>query len=118
MHRQRGVALSGLLFWGVIIAVVAMLGIKVAPAVIDYYTILKNVKAVAASSSGRTVPEIRNAYSKYSEVDHPKTLEPSFFFKQKTAYEIVIAFSYEKRIHLFVNVSLLIEFQGSSSGRS
>ncbi|MBA3997900.1 MAG: DUF4845 domain-containing protein [Candidatus Accumulibacter sp.] len=118
MHRQRGVALSGLLFWGVIIAVVAMLGIKVAPAVIDYYTILKNVKAVAASSSGRTVPEIRNAYSKYSEVDHTKTLEPSDLDISKDGNEIVIAFSYEKRIHLFANVSLLIEFQGSSSGRS
>ena len=37
MKKQRGVALSGLLIWGVIIAIVALLGIKVAPEVIDYY---------------------------------------------------------------------------------
>lgn len=118
MHRQRGVALSGLLFWGVIVAVVAMLGMKVAPSVIDYYTILKNVKAVAASSSGRTVPEIRSAYSKFAEVDHTQTLQPSDLDISKDGNEIVIAFAYEKRIHLFANVSLLIDFQGSSSGRS
>ena len=43
MKYQRGVTLSGLLIWGVIIAVVAMLGLRVAPDVIDYYKIKKIV---------------------------------------------------------------------------
>lgn len=116
MGKQRGVALSGLLYWGVIIAVVSMLGIKVAPEVIDYLKIEKSVKSTAANATGKTVPEIRLAFSKYAEVEHIKTITPADLDISKEGNEIVIAFAYETRIPLFTNVSLVINFQGSSSG--
>ncbi|MBL0165762.1 MAG: DUF4845 domain-containing protein [Propionivibrio sp.] len=116
-QRQRGVALSGLIFWGIIIAVVAMLGIKVAPEVIDYYKIKKSVKSTALNASGKTVPEIRSAYDKYAEVEHIKTITPADLDISKEGNDVVIAFAYEKRIPLFYNVSLLIDFEGSASGR-
>ena len=118
MNRQSGVAMSGLMFWSVVIAVVAMLGIKVAPDYIDYYKIQKSIKSTAAASSGLTVPEIRKAYSKFQEIEHIQSVQPADLDISKDGNEIVIAFAYEKRIPLFANVSLLIDFQGSSSGRS
>lgn len=117
MKKQLGVAISGLLVWGVLIAVVAMLGIKVAPEVIDYYKIKKGVTATAANANGKTVAEIRAIYGKYAEVDHTQTLAPADLDISKEGGEVVISFSYEKRIPLFANVSLLIEFEGSSSGQ-
>jgi hypothetical protein len=53
MKYQRGVALSGLIFWGVIFFLVAVLGMKVAPTTIEYYKILKNTKAVVAQVPAR-----------------------------------------------------------------
>lgn len=117
MDRQRGVALSGLLLWGVVFALCALLAIKVVPPVIDYFTIQKDIKAVAANSAGLTVPEIRKAYERYAEVDHIKTLAAADLDISKEGNEVVIAYAYEKRIQLFANVALLIEFHGSSSGR-
>ena len=117
MKKQLGVAISGLMIWGVVIAIVAMLGIKVAPEVIDYYKIKKGVTATAANANGKTVAEIRAMYGKYAEVDHTQTLSPADLDISKEGGEVVIGFSYEKRIPLFANVSLLIEFEGSSSGQ-
>ena len=117
MRHQRGVSLSGLLIWGFIIAVVALLGIRVAPEVIDYYKIKKIVASTAANASGRTVPEIRAIFGKYADVDHVQTITPADLDISKEGNEVVIAFAYEKRIPLFLNVSLLIDFQGSSSER-
>ena len=117
MNKQRGIALSGLIFWGVIIAAVALLVIKVMPEVVDYYKINKSVKSTAANASGKTVGEIREAYSKYAEIEHIKTVTPADLDISKEGSSVVIAFSYETRIPLFANVSLLIDFQGSSSGR-
>ena len=117
MKYQRGLALSELIFWGVLIAAVAVLGIKVAPDVIDFYKIRKDVVATAANSGGKTVPEIRNIYSKYAEVDHVSTVSPADLDITKEGNQVVISFAYEKRIPLFYNVSLLIEFNGSSAGR-
>ena len=117
MNNQRGVALSGLLFWGIIIVFVALLGMKVAPEYLTYFKIVKATKAVAASSSGKTVPEIRAAFGKYMDVEHVSTISPTDLDISKEGNDIVISFAYEKRIPLFYNVSLLIEFQSSSTGR-
>lgn len=117
MRHQRGVSLSGLLVWGAVIAAVALLGIRVAPEAIDYYKIKKIVASTAANSSGKTVPEIRTIFGKYADVDHIETITAADLDISKEGNQVVIAFEYEKRIPLFLNVSLLIEFQGSSSER-
>lgn len=117
MKYQRGVSLTGLLFWGAIFAVVAMLGIKVAPTAIEYYKILKDVKATAANvQQGATVPEIRAAFAKYAEVDHIKDFTPADLDISKENGQVVISFAYEKKIPLFHPVSLVIEYAGSSAG--
>lgn len=116
MNNQRGVALSGLIFWGIVIALVAVLGMKVAPEYIEYFKVSKDVKAVAANSSGKTVSEIRAAFGKYMEVEHVQTISPADLDISKDANGVVIAFAYERRIPLFYNVSLVIDFEGSSSG--
>ena len=45
MKHQRGLALSQLIFWGIIIALAAVLGMKVVPTTVEYYKILKDAKA-------------------------------------------------------------------------
>ena len=109
--------MTGLLVWGAVIAAVALLGIRVAPEVIDYYKIKKIVASTAANSSGKTVPEIRAIFGKYADVDHIETITAADLDISKEGNQVVIAFEYEKRIPLFLNVSLLIDFQGSSSER-
>jgi len=118
MNRQRGVALSGLMFWGVIIALVAVLGMKAGPEYLNYFSVLKAVKSIAANSTGKTVPEIRAAYGKQMDSGYFKTVEPGDLDISKEGNDVVISFAYESRIPLFANISLLIDFKGSSSGHS
>ena len=70
MKNQRGVALSGLIFWGIVITLAAVLGMKVAPTTIEYYKILKSAKGtVAKSGPESTVAEVRNTFDKFAEID-------------------------------------------------
>ena len=115
MKYQRGVALSGLIFWGIVLVLVAVLGMKVVPTVIEYTKILKDAKAtVAKSGPETTVAEVRSTFDKFAEID---MLE--FFGKDldisKNGGKIVIEFAYEKRIPLFWNVSLLIDYKGTTA---
>lgn len=118
MHGQRGLALSSLLAWGTVVALVAILIIRVLPDVIDYYKIKQAIKVVAAEAGSKTVPELRQAYGKYAEVENIQTLRPTDLDIFKEDSQVVIAFTYERRIPLVANVSLLIDFRGSSTGRS
>jgi hypothetical protein len=116
MKYQRGVALSGLMFWGVIVILLAILGMKVVPTAIEYYTIKKNTKAVVQQASPEaTVADLRRSFQKFAEIDQIALPASELdIFKDRTG-QIVIAFAYEKRIPLFGNASLLIEYKGSTA---
>jgi hypothetical protein len=116
MKNQRGVALSGLIFWGIVLAMVAVLGMKVVPTYIEYYKILKGAKgAVTQAGPEATVADVRRSFDKFAEIDmiefKGKDLDVS-----KDGGKIVAEFAYEKRIPLFWNVSLLIDYKGSTAG--
>lgn len=116
MRYQRGVALSGLLFWSIVLVLGSVLTMKVIPTYIEYHKILKDAKAtVAKVGADATVPDVRRAFDKFAEVD---TLDfPSNQLDiSKDGGKIVIAFAYEKRIPLFWNVSLVIDYKGTTAG--
>ena len=117
MKNQRGVAISGLLIWGIIITFVALLGMKVVPEYLEYYKIQKSVKSISTGAGSQTVSEIRAAYDRYADVNYIDTLKGSDLDISKENNSVVIAFAYERRIPLFANVSLLLDFEGSSRGQ-
>lgn len=115
--KQLGVTLSGLLMSAVILALVSLLGMKVAPEVIEYYQIVKAIKKVAGEPSAKeSVVEAQRAFERQADVDNIKVIKAADLDITKDGGNLVISFAYESRIHLFKNVSLLLEFEGSSSG--
>jgi hypothetical protein len=116
MKNQRGVALSGLLFWSIVIVLVAVLGMKVVPTFVEYQKILKDAKAtVGKVGPDSTVAEIRASFDKYAEIDM-LDFKASQLDITKENGKVVISFDYEKRIPLFWNVSLVIDYKGSTAG--
>lgn len=117
MNRQRGVSLSGLLVAAVLLALVALLGMKVVPEVIEYYQIVKTVKAIKNDPSATaSVADVRKAFDRHADINNIKEITGQDLEVTKDGGEVVVSFSYEKRIHLFGIVSLLLDFEGSSTG--
>lgn len=117
MKYQRGVALSGLIFWGVILVLVSVLGMKVVPTYIEYFKILKDSKgAVANAGPEATVADVRRSFDRYAQIDMID-FPSSQLDISKDGGKIVIEFAYEKRVPLFGNVSLLIDYKGSTAGQ-
>ncbi len=116
MNKQRGLALSSLIFWCIGIALVALIGMKVVPSVMEYQTILKAIKTIASGSSNQsTVADIRKSYAGYASVNNISSVQPNDLEITKEGGVVVLSFSYEKRIPLFANVSLVIDYAGSSN---
>jgi hypothetical protein len=117
MKYQRGVTLTGLICWGVILALAGILAAKVVPEVIDFYKIKKIVASTANNAENMTMHEIRRSYERYADVDGIVTVKPADLDIYKEGGSVIIAFAYETRIPLFLNVSLLLDFQGASRSR-
>lgn len=117
-HRyQRGVSLSGLLMGSVVVALVALVAMKSLPEWIEYGKISKAVKATASDSglTDATVAQVRVAYEKRRDIDEIKSVTAQDIEITKEGNEMVISFAYTSKVHLFSNVSLVFDFEGSSA---
>jgi hypothetical protein len=116
MKRQRGVSLSGLMLGIALLIPAALLGMKVTPSVIEYYKILKAVKAVGKDNAlqGASVADVRKAFDKYAEIDNFKVVTSQDIEVTKEGGQLVVSFAYQDKLPLFANVSLVMDYQGSS----
>lgn len=114
--QQRGLSLIGLILASVVVIGIAVVAMKVAPSVIEYYTILKNIKVVANNNALASVAEVRAAYDRQASIDATPSLTGADLEISKEGGQLVISFAYSKKIPLVGNVSLLIDYAGSSSG--
>jgi len=114
-RRQFGMTLSGLLGAAFAIAIVALLVMKVAPEYYEHRQIANAVKKVVANARpDASVKEIRDAFDRQANVDYISSVDSNALEITKEGGRIVVSFSYEKRIPLVANVSLLLDFSGSS----
>lgn len=114
--RQRGVSFPVIFLIGVVLALGAVGAMKIAPAYLDFLTAKKAIVAIAAGE-GRTgsVNEIRKAFDRRAAIDNITVVTPGELDISKDGGEVVISFAYAKKIPLFANVSLLIDFAASTA---
>ena len=111
---QRGVTLIGLVFWGVLVASVALVVIMVLPTMNEYFTIQRAVNKLA-TSGGNTVPEIRKAFERQKDIEYAITsINAKDLEITKENERLVIKFAYDKENELVEPVYLLIKYRGRS----
>jgi hypothetical protein len=117
MKYQRGISLNALMIGGVVVAMVALLAMKIVPEYIEYGQILKAVKATAGDGSLKdaSVAQVRTAYAKRAEIDSIKAIEPKDIDVTKEGGELVLSFAYTRKVPLFKNISLVFDFEGASN---
>jgi hypothetical protein len=115
-NKQRGISFLLIFLIGVVLALAAVGAMKIAPAYTDFLTAKKAIVAVAAGE-GRTgnVTEMRKAFDRRANIDNITVVTPAELEITKDGGEVVISFAYAKKIPLFANVSLLIDFAASTA---
>jgi hypothetical protein len=107
----------GILLILILVVFAALIGMKVTPAYIEYFAIKKAVTSMVESGEvrGASVVEVRRAFEKRQAIDDFSAVGPQDLEITKDGDQMVLSFAYEKRIPLFYNISLLINFSGSSN---
>ena len=112
--RQRGITLFGLLFWAIIVGFAALIGMRVFPAINEYFTIKRAVNKIA--TEGSTVAEIRIAFEKQKDIEYSiVSIGPKDLVITKENEKVVVSFAYDKEVELVKPVFLLIKFEGRSN---
>ncbi len=111
--KQQGVSLVGLIVGLAILAVVAVIGMKIVPTVTEYNAV-KNAVA-KAKGAGTTPMEIRNSFDKQAGVAYIESISGKDLEIANTSNGIEVSFAYDKKIPLVGPASLLIEYSGSTA---
>lgn len=115
-QKQKGVSLSGLLVWAVILILVAISGLKILPAYIEFSSIQKNLTAVVKDINAQSADlnQARILFSKRAQIDNIKSISAQDIKINKENGRTVLSASYTVRIPLVSNISLTIDFDAVS----
>lgn len=112
INAERGVSLSGLIVVLVVLGALALVVIRVVPAYIEYRAIKGAI--VKAKASGGSVREMQQSFDKNADINDVSAITGRDLVISRDSGDTEISFQYEKRIPLAGNVSLLIDFAGTT----
>lgn len=115
LHAQRGVSLSGLIVVLAGIGVIAIFAMKVFPTFLEYRAIKNSI--VAAKATNGTVRDIQSSFDKNADINTITAIKGTDLIISKETGQTEISFAYEKRIPLAGNVSLVIDYAGTTDPR-
>jgi hypothetical protein len=111
--KQRGISFMGLLFVGIVLAFVGVIGAQVAPTLIEFQAIRK--AANKAANEGATPPEVRRIFDAAGAIDDFKAVTGKDLDVSKVGDKVVAAFAYNKEIHLGGPAYLLLKYAGTTA---
>ena len=116
-HRQRGVSLGGLFVGLFVVILLALLGMKLIPAYMEYGTAKNAIQAIARERPSATPQEVRRAFDSRSAIDDITAVKASDLDVTKDGGQVVISFAYRKEVPLFMNVGVYMDFAANTGGQ-
>ena len=114
-NKQLGVSMFALLIVAGILIALAVIGMKLTPSYLEFFSIKKAVIALGHEArGGSSVAEIRKSFDRRAMVDDMTSVKGSDLEVTKDSGGIVITAAYRKEIPLVANVGIYIEFNASS----
>ncbi|HUQ26719.1 MAG TPA: DUF4845 domain-containing protein [Burkholderiales bacterium] len=108
--RQTGVSLMGLIIVLVILAVIALFGMRVLPSYMEFRTMKNAIQSIARERPNATPAEVRKSFQARGDIDGFESVKPNDLDVSKGR----IAFAYRKEVPLWTGVALCIDYAAST----
>ena len=109
--KQRGISFIGVLFLVGVLAFAGVIAAQVIPTLIEFQAI---TKAASKAKDGSSVAEVRSVFDKAAQIDDIKSVTGKDLEISKEGDKTVVAFAYNKEIHIGGPAYLLLKYTGRS----
>lgn len=106
--RQHGLSLTGFMFVVIVVALLAVLGMKVVPSIVEYQAIKKAI--VKAKEAGATPAEIKSSFDKQATTGYIESVTGKDLEIKSTGSGTEVSVAYQKKIELVGPASLVIDY--------
>jgi Iap family predicted aminopeptidase len=116
MRRQKGVTLSGLLLWSVVLVFVALLVFKIGPPYIEFLSIQAQVKAIANDSEGRSGVRrvVEDLFNRRSAIENISAVRAQDILISKEGDRVVLSFEYTVCVPIVFNIRACMDYNPTS----
>lgn len=115
-QQQRGLSLIGLLITSAVIVFFVLIGLKLAPAYIEYYTVKRIIGEIARSpeTRGGSLHDVQSAFARRAQIDNVTSVTGTDLEVNKVGDGFEISVSWASRVPLFGNINACIDFDAKS----
>jgi hypothetical protein len=111
MGKQRGISLSGLIFWLAIGGFLAVMAAKLLPAYVEYFSVKKMFATMEQAGDLKgTVREIRRSFDTRNAIEDVKSVRGEDLEVTKEGGETVITATWSVKIPMVYNISACLDF--------
>ncbi len=108
--RQRGLSLLGFLFVTAVVIIAVLFAFRVIPSYIEYYTVKKAVAGALHDGNDMSTQAIRKSFGRRIAADYVDSVTENDLQVSKSGNDIVGSVSWQTKLPLFYNISLLLDF--------
>ncbi|MCC4117821.1 DUF4845 domain-containing protein [Aromatoleum toluclasticum] len=115
---QRGMSPISVLVVGGLLGFVLLIGFRAVPAVNEYFAIQRIIKKVAdEGDGGASIADMRRSFERRGQIDDVVTVTGADLEIRKDGSKVAIDVEYSRKVPVVSNVSLLIDFKATTTGR-
>jgi len=113
--RQRGLTIWGFLFVTAVVVVVALISFRVIPAFIEYFSVQKALEGALNDSKDLSRADVRRLVERRLGAEYIDSVHASDVEVNKSGNVTTASASWQTKLHLIGNASILLEFDASAS---
>ena len=114
-RSQRGLSIIGFLLVAAVVIIFALVGFRVLPSYIEYFTVQKALQATLAEPGNLTPQDIRRSLERRITGDYVDSVRASDVTVTKEGNQIVASLSWQKILHMVGNASILLDFEATAN---
>ncbi len=115
-RTQKGLSIIGFLFVAAVLVVFTMVGFRVLPAYIEYFSVQKSLqKALDDAKDLNSAREVQRAFQKYADTGYIDSVSGNDVEVSKSNNEVTASVSWTRKLHLVGNASVFLEFDASAT---
>ena len=115
-QRQRGLTLIGFVLVAAVIAIFVVVGARVTPAYIEYFSVQKSLEKTLAQVKDPTAQvDVRRTFERYLATDYIDSVSASDLEVTKEGNQITASVAWTRKLHLVGNMSLFLDFEASAT---
>lgn len=114
-RAQRGFSFSGFVVWAIIIAFVGVICFRVVPGYAEYFAVKQSMQKALDETDSNNAGEIRKNFDKRISVDYVDSIQGKDLDIGKDQGHVVVSATWQKKLHLFFNVSLVLDFDATAT---